>query len=64
MDGNQVAWAMAAVVIIAVIAVLAYQYLQQQQALRQSNDPGRNIGQGIGLLAQGIFGAVAGVGHN
>lgn len=58
--GNQTAWAMAAVVVTAVVAVLAYQYMQQQAAAARARDPATLIGQGVGSLVSGIVAAVGG----
>lgn len=58
--GNQVAWAMAVVVIVAVVAILLYLNMQQRQAMQQTNDPGRLLGQGIGNVVQGVVGLAMG----
>jgi hypothetical protein len=56
MGDNQVAWAMAAVVVIALIGFMAYQYMQQQAAAQRARDPGLLLGQGIGNVVSGIVG--------
>lgn len=57
---NQVAWAMAVVVIVAVLAILGYQYMQQQLAAQRARDPGTLLGQGIGNVVTGIVGLATG----
>ena len=54
---NQVAWAMAAVVVIALVAFFAWQYQQQQLAAQRTRDPATLIGSGIGQLVGGIVAA-------
>lgn len=60
MEKNTVAWAMAAVVVIAIVGFLFVQYQQQQAAAQRSRDPATLIGSGIGQLVSGIAGAAMG----
>lgn len=60
MGNNSVAWAMAAVVVIAIVGFMWYNYQQQQIALQRSRDPANLIGSGIGSLVSGIVGAAEG----
>lgn len=55
-----IAYAMAAVVIIAIIGVLLVQYQQQQLAAQRARDPATLIGSGLGQLVSGIVGAAQG----
>lgn len=56
-QNNQVAWAMAAVVVIALVGFMLYQYQQAQLAAQRTRDPATLIGSGIGQLVGGIVAA-------
>lgn len=58
--GNQVAWAMAAVVVIALVGFMAYTYQQQQLAAQRTRDPALLLGGGIGQVVSGIVGLAEG----
>lgn len=58
--GNQVAWAMAAVVVIALLGFFLYTYQQQQLAAQRQTNPGMLLGSGIGQVVSGVVGLAEG----
>lgn len=59
---SSVAWAMAAVVVIALVGFMAYTYQQQQLLAMRARDPATLLGSGLGQLVTGIAGFAEGRG--
>lgn len=57
---NNIAWAMAAVVLVAIVGFLFMQYQQQQLLAQRARDPATLIGSGLGQLVSGVVGAAEG----